>query len=185
MNKKPCFTKSKSFNIAFCGIIAALGVISNLLTGLIPIGTYALPAISGAILSIIVIEQSQKQAFSVYIITSLLSAILAVDKEAVAYYIFFFGYYPIIKSYLERIKNKILQFVLKLSVFNISMVCTYFVSIKILSIPEDSFEIFGVNLPIVFLIIGNFVFLLYDKAISGFLVLYIYKWRNIIFKNLK
>lgn len=50
-------------------------------------------------------------------------AFLAGDKEAVVYYIMFFGYYPIIKGAIEgKIKTRAVQFVLKYAVFNAAVI---------------------------------------------------------------
>ena len=46
---------SKSGKIALGGLLTALGVVLMFLTGLIPIGTYALPAIAGVLLIVAVI----------------------------------------------------------------------------------------------------------------------------------
>ena len=45
---------SKSGKIALGGLLTALGVVLMFLTGLIPIGTYALPAIAGVLLIVAV-----------------------------------------------------------------------------------------------------------------------------------
>ena len=176
---------SKSAKIALCGVISALAVVLMMLTGLIPIGTFALPALAGILSCIIVIECSLKHGLGIFVSVSLLSFFLAPDKEAVLYYIAFFGYYPILKNIIERIKSKILRIVLKLSSFNIAMVCCYYASMHILMIPEDSFTLYGVNLPQVFLLVGNFVFLLYDYSLSMMISAYVIKFRKKLLKNFK
>ena len=78
----------------------------------------------------------------------------------------FFGYYPILKALIERLKNKIVQWVLKYAVFNAAIVSAYFIAIYLLSIPADSLSLFGVSLPWVFSIAGNVIFFIYDIAIA-------------------
>ena len=52
------------------------------------------------------------------------------------------------------------------------MIAGFLISIKILGVPEESFTVFGVYLPWVFLLAGNLVFPVYDYAVSGLVVMY-------------
>ena len=61
---------------------------------------------------------------------------------------------------------------LKLFSFNIAMIIGFFIAIKFLGIPEDSFVIFGISIPWVFLLFGNVVFLMYDYSLTGLVSLY-------------
>lgn len=158
--------------IALCGVLTALCTVLMFATGLIPIATYALPALSGVLLMVIVMEIGKNWAWAVYGAVSLLSLLLAADKEAVLLFIAFLGYYPILKASLEQIKNKVLVYALKFLVFNLAMIISFFLSIYLLSIPQESFTVFGIYLPWVFLLLGNAVFLVYDYALSGLVLLY-------------
>ena len=164
---------SRTFQITFSGIVAALSTVVMLLAGIIPIATYALPALAGVFTIAIVIELNVGWAFAVYAVTGAISAFAVADKEAALLYILFLGYYPIVKALIERIKNKIVQFVLKFALFNAAAVGAYFLAMWLLQLPEDAFVIFGVHLPWVLLILGNAVFVIYDFALSGLVVLYV------------
>lgn len=176
---------SKSIRVAFCGILTAVCTLLMLLTGLIPIGTYALPALAGVLLVIPVIELGAGWAWPVYIASSVLSLLLAGDKEAAMLFIVFFGYYPILKAAFEKLHRKYLSYLLKLLVFNASMVTGYFLSIWVLGVPEDSFTVFGVYLPGVLLLAGNLVFFVYDYAISTLVVTYCQRFHKIVSKWLR
>ena len=165
--------------MAFCGIITALCTLLMFLTGLIPIGTYALPALAGILMIPIVIEMGAAWAWPVYIASSLLSLLLAGDKEAAVLLVVFFGYYPILKSIFERAR-RVLSYLLKFAVFNGSMVLGYFLSIWVLGVPKDSFIVFGVNLPAAFLIAGNIVFILYDYAVSALVATYFQRFHKFV-----
>lgn len=176
---------NKSIRLAFCGIITALSTVLMFLTGIITIGTYTLPALSGLLLTVVVIEIGPTWAWSVYIATSVLSFFIAPDKEAALLFILFFGYYPIIKSFIEQIKNKYLSYLLKLVVFNISVIAAFYISIYLLGVPKDSFEIGGVYLPWILLGIGNITFVLYDFAFSNLIVMYFQRFHATVHKWLK
>ncbi len=168
----------KSYSVALCALISALSLVMLLLTGIIPVGTYAFPCIAGALLAVVVIEAGYASALAVYIVVSVLSFLLVADKEAALYYTAFLGFYPVFKGVVERIKSRIIQYLLKYLVFNICIIGAFFVSVFILSVPKESFELFGVYLPWVFLLIGNLVFLIYDLCLTRIITEYVTKWRN-------
>lgn len=176
---------SKSGKIALVGLLTALGVVLMFLTGLIPIGTYALPAIAGVLLIVAVIEIGAKWAWMIYAAVAVLSLLFAADKEAALLFVLFFGYYPVLKSFLERISNKVLSWISKFAVFNVAVVACFFLAVNFLQLPEDSFTVFGIYLPWVFLILGNAVFLIYDIALSGLVATYVEKLHHRVTKTLK
>ena len=176
---------SKSGKIALGGLLTALGVVLMFLTGLIPIGTYALPAIAGVLLIVAVIEIGAKWAWMIYAAVAVLSLLFAADKEAALLFVLFFGYYPVLKSFLERISNKVLSWISKFAVFNVAVVACFFLAVNFLQLPEDSFTVFGIYLPWVFLILGNAVFLIYDIALSGLVATYFEKLHHRVTKTLK
>ncbi len=176
---------SKSGKIALGGLLTALGVVLMFLTGLIPIGTYALPAIAGVLLIVAVIEIGAKWAWMIYAAVAVLSLLFAADKEAALLYVLFFGYYPVLKSFLERISNKIFAWISKFAVFNVAVVACFFLAVNFLQLPEESFTVFGIYLPWVFLILGNVVFLIYDIALSGLVATYVEKLHHRVTKTLK
>lgn len=171
---------NQSGKVALGGIVTALCMVLMFLTGLIPIGTYALPAMAGALLVVIVIELGAKWAWLVFVAVSLLSVFFAADKEAAVLFVGFFGYFPILKSSLERIPKRTFQIILKMAVFNLAMVCSFFIAVRVMQIPQDSFSIFGLYLPFVLLILGNIIFLIYDYALSGIISLYIFRFHPIV-----
>lgn len=176
---------SKSGKIALGGLLTALGVVLMFLTGLIPIGTYALPAIAGVLLIVAVIEIGAKWAWMIYAAVAVLSLLFAADKEAALLFVLFFGYYPVLKSFLERISNKVLSWISKFAVFNVAVVACFFLAVNFLQLPEDSFTVFDIYLPWVFLILGNAVFLIYDIALSGLVATYVEKLHHRVTKTLK
>lgn len=119
-----------------------------------------------------------------YIVVALLSVFLAGDKEAVIYFIALFGYYPIVKGAIEgKLKRGFVQHIIKLVIFNIAAVGSFFVAMWLLSIPAEEFELFGVYVPWVFLIAGNIFFVLYDYTVSVLVTQYINRLRSKLFKK--
>ena len=128
---------------------------------------------------------SLKAPFSAYAAVCVLSFIILTDKEAALYYTIFLGVYPILKSFFERIRSRFLQYFVKFLVFNVSMTGAFFISITVLSVPKESFTVFGFYVPWLFLILGNFVFILYDICVTKLVTVYLNKWHKKIRKNTK
>ena len=168
----------KSRKIAVGAVIAALSLVLMLLTGVLPFGTYALPCFAGILLAVIIIEFSLWWAIGVYFAVSVLSFLICTDKEAVLYYILILGIYPVLKSLFERIRIKWLSFAVKIIYFNIMAVAAFFISTLLLGIPVESFSLFGYNLPLVFLGVGNVVFVIYDICATRLIANYLNVWRH-------
>ncbi len=173
---------SYTYKLAVSGIITALGSLILILSSVITVGTYSLPVIAGALLCVIVIDFGKPFAYSSFIATSIVSLLISSDKEAVLYYICFFGFYPILKASIEKIDNKILSKALKILIFNICMVALYFIAINLFNIPTENFIIFNINIPLLLLAIGNIFFLVYDIALTKVISVYIKKYRKFIIK---
>ena len=167
------------------GIVAALSLVLMFLTSVIPFGTYAFPTFAGILLVLLVLNLGYGYAVAVYMIVAVLSFLLVTDKEAALLFAIFLGYYPIVKGLIERIPSKILQYSVKILLFNICMIGAFFIGTALLSIPKESFDIFGVYLPWLFLVIGNFAFIIYDLCVTRLVTIYLLKWHNRLNKNTK
>lgn len=169
-----------SFKVAFGGIISAISIVLMFSTGLFSTLTYAIPAIAGALLIMIVIEISPKFAGAVYLAVSVLSLLVVADKEAAVMYTAFFGYYPILKGFIEKKYNGLLSWIIKYIIFNVAVVSAYFVVSKVLGISYDDIEFLGrFALPLLWLIC-NITFAFYDIALTRILSIYVYNWRKYV-----
>lgn len=175
---------NSTFKIALCSIISALAVALLLLTSVIPFGTFAVPCMAGICIIAIVIEYGYKWAFGVYAVVSVLSILLAGDKEAVLFFIAIFGHYPIIKGIIEsKIKAKSIQYVIKLIAFNIGAIASFFAGTFLLSIPAEEYTLFGFYMPWAFLAVANIFFIIYDFAVTGLVGYYVCNLRKKIFRK--
>ncbi len=168
--------------VSVCGLFAALSVVIMLLAH-IGVLTYAVPALAGALLVITYLELGVKNAFTVYFTVSVLSFLIC-EKEAALCYILFFGYYPLIKAYIERINQKILQWIIKIALFTVSFALVLTLATFVLGIPFDTMG-YGV-----YYIIGLFVglevmFVLYDIALTRVITFYLVAYREKFRKLMK
>lgn len=157
---------------ALGGVIAALSLAVMFLAGMIPGLTYIVPAFTGLLL-ILPLSEEKKKSFTllIYLAVSLLTLFLLPDKEISLLYIFFFGYYPILFSVLEG-RNRVFSWTLKIAVFNGSMILVYELLKYIFHIPVENMDLFGKWTFTVLLLTGNVVFILYDRVLNGFMLLY-------------
>lgn len=158
--------------IAFCGIVTALSIVIMMLSAVLPIATYALPALAGILGIMLVIEVGIGWALPAYVATSLISIFFVPDKEAALIYILFAGYYPIVKAPIERLKSRVLAYVIKFAIFNAAVISSFFLAVYVMMVPMETFTIFGAYLPWVLLLVGNVIFIIYDFALSGLVVTY-------------
>lgn len=173
--------KTVTLKIALGGIITALSVVLMLFAGFTSSLVYAIPMIAGLLLMALVVEFGTEFTFLVYVAVSLISILILGNKEAAIMYISFFGYYPIIKSIFEKHFRKITCWLLKCVIFNIAMCVFYFISSKIFMISYEDIEFLGKYSLLIFLLLGNILFLMYDVLLTRLVTIYIYKWR----KNIK
>lgn len=176
-----------SYKTALCGIISAVSLVMMFFTGVIPVLSYALPAIAGAMLIVIVIEINKKWALLCYVAVSLLALFLTPDKEAAFLFIFLLGYYPIVKSFLEKIKLHIAEWAAKLLLFNSAVLIAYKLLINVLGMNYllDEFKEFGKYSIPIFIVAANVAFVLYDFALTGLITTYINVIRPRIQKRIK
>ena len=174
-----------SVKVSLGGVVAALSLVFMFLTSVIPFGTYAFPCFAGILLILLVFNLGFRWAAAVYFVTAVLSFLLLTDKEAALYYTAFLGFYPILKGVIERIRSKALQYIIKIALFNVCIIAAFYIGITLLSIPKESFTLFGVYLPWLFWIIGNVIFILYDLCVTRLVTLYLLKWHNKLNKNTK
>lgn len=176
--------KKVSYQVALGGIIAALCVVLMFLTGVFPFATYALPALAGMLLILPVIELGAKWAWLTYAAVALLSLLITPDREAALFFILFFGYYPIIKAKLETIKLRLLEWVVKLIIYNVGVVGAFLLAINIFGMNQVMDELGKYGIPL-FMVVANITFVVYDIALTRLISQYLAQIRPRLFKRMK
>lgn len=164
---------------ALGGILTALSVFIMFMSSFFPFLSYTLPAFAGVLLLVIVREAERKWAIMVYAAVSILTFIIVSNKEATIMYIFFFGYYTILKFFVEeKFNNNIIVWFIKMLVFNISVVLGYLVIIYVFAIPFDELNEYGKYGVFILLGLGNVTFVVFDYALSKLAILYDRHWHK-------
>ena len=158
----------KTRTITLSALLSALTVVSLYIASVWPTGQFGLVAFASLFVAAAVIEMRVASGFSVFLVSSALGMLILPNKAAPLLFILFFGYYPIIKSLIESIGNLIIQWILKLVVFNASLTIIWFF-IRWL-VPD-----FGEFTPGVMIIYlgGSLVFALFDYGFTKVIWLYI------------
>lgn len=158
-----------SYRVALGGIVSAFCLAGMFLTGVFPLLYLVLPMISGVLLLIVVEEVGIQWGWVTYIAVGLLSLFVTYDKEAALIFIMFFGCYPILRLYLNRIPAKLPRLLIKLVLFNVSMVLYFYINVHLFGLTDllEAFEDFGKYGGIITLVILNPFFLMYDYSLTG------------------
>lgn len=159
-------TRTMSMRVAFCGMMAALGIVVMLLGGIIPVATYCTPLVAGALLMIVLLEYSSREGWLVWLVTAVVSLILGVDKEASFFYIFM-GYYPLIKPRFEKIPSLMTRRLTKLGYFTLAIGAMYAFLCLVLRLDAVLAEMqtTGVVLNIVFFAALILCMMIYDRLL--------------------
>jgi hypothetical protein len=170
-------TRKKAMQIAAGGVFSALCLLLMFLTGLVPFATYSLPMLAGAMLIAVVIENGRRAALMVYVSVSVLSMFIVPDREAALMFAAFFGYYPIAKENLERLKTRVGECIAKQLLFNTAIIGSYLIAAYLLGMSEllEGMGDFGQYTAVILLVAANGVFLLYDFALTRYISVYI-RW---------
>lgn len=175
----------RTTRLVWSAILGAMALVCLLLT-VFPFATIALPALASVFILPIVIEHGRRWAWAVYAAVAVLALLITPDIEAKLLFIVFFGYYPIVKSWLETRRSRTAEWVCKFAVFNVAVVIGY-VILSLVGFSLNEFAIEGVALPLgviltLFLLAGNVVFLLYDRTLSLMVPLYMRRLRPLFLR---
>ncbi len=114
-----------------------------------------------------VVEYGIPGGLMVFAGTVIVGLILVPSKSLVLIYALFFGYYPILKSLAERSKRRVLEWAVKLAVFNGAAAVIVFLLHETLF----NFEFLRGSVPALFAFL-NVVFILFDIGVSRVIAVY-------------
>ena len=156
--------RTPAARIAFGGVLAALAVVIMSMGTLIPVATYVCPMLSALILQLVLKTCGQRIAWGWYGAVSLLSLLLAPDKEVAAVFLAL-GYYPILKPKLDRRKGK---WFWKGLLFNTVILLTYWLLMHLFGFDRlaAEFSEMGIAFTALLLVLGNVTFFLLDKLLE-------------------
>lgn len=144
--------------------MAALAVVIMSLGTLIPVATFVCPMLCMVLLKVVLRMTTARIAWAWYGAVSILSLLLAPDKEAAAVFLFL-GYYPIVKPWFDRRPLSVLW---KLVLFNVSIFAMYGVLIWVFGLKDllEDYREMGMILTAVTLLLGNVTLFMMDAVLG-------------------
>lgn len=167
-------TNKKTFKLALGGICLALSVVFMFGASFVPGVELTLYALSSLFIAVMIIETGVKGGILLYAAAVLLGLLIVPNKLGILPYACLFGIYGILKYFIEKIKNPILQVILKI-VFFASVLSAAFFGFKGLLLGSVNLP----DLPAAVLIAAGVVFLLlYDLIYTLLIRIYRKRFRK-------
>ena len=161
----------RSGKVALGGVFGALSVVC-LLGTVFPYATFALPAMAGVILAPVAVEAGRGWGWLTFGAVAILNLLVTPSMEAKLLFMAFLGYYPLLKLSIDPLPRAV-SWPLKFLIFNVTVVAAYWLMLHVFSLETDSFELFGVSMPLLLLAVGNVTFLLFDLCLDRLTIWYL------------
>lgn len=165
--------------VALGGLLSALAVAIMLVGGALGIGTYAAPVLALAVLIPLQTEYGARAALPAWFGVSVLSLLLVPDIELALVYAAF-GWYPVAQPMIDRLPGKLLPLLTKLTIYTAVTMALYQLILRLLGLTADLLESAAVFNAMLFFM-GLLVFLLTDKMLNRFRMIWITRFRNRFF----
>ncbi len=168
---------SKTKALAFCAVLASLGVIILYLGAIIEVLDLSMAAIASLLSALTLIEIGGAYPYLVYLVTSALSLLLLPQKFGAIIYALIAGYYPILKIKLDSSNmSRFLKIIIKLAVFNAAMGISAYLSAYLITGGAVISKSYYISL----FAVGNFTFIIFDYALTMLFRLYFLKYRKLL-----
>lgn len=156
--------------MALSAVLAALALALMFLGGVLPFASIACPVLASLVLIPVYAECGRKWSLLWYAAVGILALFIAPTKESAILFVFF-GYYPMLRKYLNRLP---LRLVWKLLYFNLVVVLAYGLMIHVLQLQEVTAEFADVGkwMLVVMLLLANVSFVVYDELIGRLNIVY-------------
>ena len=157
-------TKKLALASVFCAlsvVISVIGCVFDMVDLVACTGASLIVALSR-------IELRGKYPYLIYAVSGALLFLLFPSSTVTFYFILFFGYYPIIKSLLERLRT-LPSYILKFTVFNTAIIIIFILMSRLLIAEQAESELH--LLPILW-VFANIFFAVYDFSLSVFITAY-------------
>ncbi len=116
----------KSHKLSGGGICAALCIVFLFIASYIPAKVVLLIA-SSIVMGICLLRYKGRVAFCVYAVVTALCIFIIPNKLMAWMYVAVFGIYPLLKFYIEKIKNIVFEYAIKFILWNIHLFLLYIV----------------------------------------------------------
>lgn len=174
-----------SFKVALGGICTAVCLMVMFCSSFLPMLDYTIPTFAGFMMVVMTVEVNSRWAVATYVAVSLLCIFVTPNYEASLLFILFMGYYPILKYNLDRSKNKVVSWIIKLAVFNVAVIIFFLAFQYIFTAGKmlEGMEMFGKYAVVVLWLVAEMAFFIYDYALGILTDTYVCWFRKRILKR--
>lgn len=163
--------RNKTFKLALGGICLALTIVFMFAGSIAPGVELTLFAISSVFVAVMIIESGVSSALLLYVAAVVLGLILVPNKIGLVPYIFLFGYYGLVKYFIEKQKTALSQIISKVIFFALVM-CVGFLGFKEVMLGAVELP----DYPVAILIVGGVIMMmLYDYIYTLLINFYVTK----------
>lgn len=172
-------TRGSAGQTALVGLLTGLSLIFLYLAFLTPAGKMGVVALAGLFPAGAVVSAGLASGFFCYAVTGLLGLLLVPSKSVTLLYLLFFGLWPMLKSLLERLPGRALEWAGKLAVCNGVLAVLWF-GLKAVFLPflpgalSQTWMVFAA---------GNIGFVIYDIGFSKLIGFYAARVDRVLRKN--
>lgn len=158
--------------LTLSAVFVSLSVLLCVFASFFPTLSLCIIAVSGIASAILLIHCGYKYSILAFLASAVLVFLLAPDKECAAYYIILFGHYPALKTFTERVTNRVAVWAVKIAEANVLFAILFAVSTYILGI----YDAVGKSEILITALAFNAAFILYDICLGKIMFLYISKY---------
>lgn len=151
-------SRSRARAVALGGMFSALAVVMMSIGSIIPSLDMSSAFIAGIVIMVVRMEINRTAPITVYLVSGILSLIILPNRFAGICFMCYYGLYPIVKEYIERLRLKPVKWLLKFATF----LLMYTVMIKLgeyFTVATD--DIIEIAEPVLY-IIGMITSIVYD-----------------------
>ena len=170
--------RSDTKRLALCGVLAALAVALMFFGGVVPFASLACPVLASLVLIPVYAETGKKWSAVWFLAVAGLAALIAPEKESAVLFAFF-GYYPMLRKFLNRLRPNALRWIAKLAYCNAAVLAAYSLMLFVFRMEalRAEFAQYETYLRAVLLLMANVTFVIYDALIGLLEILYHVKLR--------
>ncbi len=176
--------KNRILRMAHGAILASLATVLLVVGGVFELLDMTCAALSSIVILVAVVEFGTKYSLVIYAVSSVLSFVFLPVASSTWYFVFVAGYFPALKKLCDaKIKSRLLAFVPKFAVFNISVSVIFAIFAKIYGLEAilSEFSAFGLSNHAVFAVLYgvlNLFLLVYDMFLDRIELIYTYIFRK-------
>lgn len=152
-------------------LCACAAVVILYMAAVLPTGRLALTAVAGLAIMLAVVNCGAWYALGAFAVSAVLGVLISPLKSCAAAFSLFLGWYPIVKSFAERIRQRLLEWLVKLLAFNAALaVAMRFFRLLL----AEGLGDFGSGWPVAAVwLCANVVFVIYDFGLTQIIQVYL------------